>query len=51
MPVFVNQNQVRSFIVSVSQEYADDNLPIDIVDIDDMQDANFGDNEKSFMSN
>lgn len=48
MPVFVNQNQVRSFIVSVSQEYADDNLPIDIVDIDDMQDANFGDNEKIF---
>lgn len=47
-PVFVNQNQVRSFIVSVSQEYADDNLPIDILDIDDLQDSNFSANEKIF---
>lgn len=28
-PIFVTQNQVRSFIVSVSHEYSDDNLPID----------------------
>lgn len=48
MPVFVNQNQVRSFIVSVSQEYADDNLPIDILDIDDLQESNFSANEKIF---
>lgn len=47
-PVFVNQNQVRSFIVSVSQEYADDNLPIDIWDIDDLQEGNFSANEKIF---
>lgn len=47
-PVFVNQNQVRSFIVSVSQEYADDNLPIDILDIDDLQEDNFSANEKIF---
>ncbi len=47
-PVFVNQNQVRSFIVSVSQEYADDNLPIDILDIDDLQKSNFSANEKIF---
>ena len=47
-PVFVNQNQVRSFIVSVSQEYADDNLPIDILDIDDLQESNFSDNERIF---
>ena len=47
-PVFVNQNQVRSFIVSVSQEYADDNLPIDILDIDDWQESNFSANEKIF---
>ena len=46
--VFVNQNQVRSFIVSVSQEYADDNLPIDILDIDDLQESNFSANEKIF---
>ena len=47
-PVFVNQNQVRSFIVSVRQEYADDNLPIDILDIDDLQESNFSANEKIF---
>lgn len=47
-PVFVNQNQVRSFIVSISQEYADDNLPIDILDIDDLQESNFSANEKIF---
>lgn len=47
-PVFVNQNQVRSFIVSVSQEYADDNLPIDILDTDDLQEGNFSANEKIF---
>ena len=47
-PVFVNQNQVRSFIVSVSQENADDNLPIDILDIDDLQESNFSANEKIF---
>lgn len=47
-PVFVNQNQVRSFIVSGSQEYADDNLPIDILDIDDLQESNFSANEKIF---
>ena len=47
-PVFVNQNQVRSFIVSVSQEYADDNLPIDILDIDDLHEINFSANEKIF---
>ena len=47
-PVFVNQNQVRSFIVSVSQEYADDNLPIDVLDIDDLQEDNFSANEKIF---
>lgn len=47
-PVFVNQNQVRSFIVSVSQEYADDNLPIDILDVDDLKEGDFSDNEKIF---
>lgn len=47
-PVFVNQNQIRSFIVALSQEYADDNLPIDIMDIDDLQESSFSDNEKIF---
>ena len=47
-PVFVNQKQVRSFIVTVSQEYADDNLPIDTMNISDPQENSFSDNEKIF---
>ena len=47
-PVFVSQNQVRSFIVAVSQEYADDNLPIDVIGTDDLQESSFSDNEKIF---
>ena len=47
-PVFVSQNQVRSFIVSVSHEYAEDNLPIDILDNDDFQEGNFSADEKIF---
>ena len=31
-PVFFSQQQVRSVIVSISQEYAEDNLPIDVLD-------------------
>ena len=48
VPVFVSQNQVRSFIVDVSQQYADDNLPIDITDIGNLQESSFSDNEKIF---
>ncbi|OUO40596.1 hypothetical protein B5F82_04020 [Megamonas hypermegale] len=33
-PIFVTQNQIRSFIVNISKEYSDENLPIDIF-IDD----------------
>lgn len=47
-PVFINQNQVRSFIVAVSQEYADDNLPIDTIDVGNLQESSFSDNEKIF---
>ena len=43
--------QVRSFIVSVSQEYSDDNLPIVIFDIDDLQERNLSASEKIFVSN
>ena len=31
-PVYFSQQQVRSVIVSISQEYAEDNLPIDVLD-------------------
>lgn len=47
-PVFVNQNQVRDYIVAISHEYADDNLPIDVWEIDDLQESGFSDNERIF---
>lgn len=43
-PVFVNQNQVRYYISSLSKEYSDDNLPIDIFDVD-LNDLQISDNE------
>ena len=43
-PVFVNQNQVRYYISSLSKEYSDDNLPIDIFDVD-LNDMQISDNE------
>ena len=36
-PIFISQNQVRSYIVSVGQEYAPDNLPIDVDEFDDIE--------------
>lgn len=48
VPMFVKQSQVRSFIVSVSQEYADDNLPIDIFDIGNLQENDLSASEKIF---
>ena len=36
-PIFILQDQVRSYIVSTGQEYAADNLPIDIFDLGDDQ--------------
>lgn len=47
-PIFITQGQVRTFIVSVSQEYSDDNLPIEIFDIDDLDETNLGTSEKIF---
>lgn len=48
-PIFVTQNQVRSFIVSVSQEYSDENLPIDdFFDVDDLQENTLSESEKIF---
>lgn len=47
-PVFVSQNQVRSFIVSISQEYTDENLPIDVWNIDTLQENDLGPDEKVF---
>lgn len=47
-PIFVTQNQVRSFIVSLSQEYSDENLPIDIWDIEDIKESELSTDEKVF---
>lgn len=47
-PIFVTQNQIRTFIVSVSQEYSDDNLPIDIFDIENLQENDLSAGEKIF---
>ena len=47
-PIFITQSQVRSYIVSVGQEYADDNLPIDIFDIGSLNENDFSENEKVF---
>ncbi|MFR5632698.1 MAG: ABC-three component system protein [Monoglobales bacterium] len=47
-PIFVTQNQIRSLIVSISQEYADENLPIDVWDVEDLQENDLGPNEKIF---
>ena len=43
-PVFVNQNQVRFYISSLSKEYSDDNLPIDVLDVD-LEEIEPSDNE------
>lgn len=48
LPIFVTQRQVRSFIVSVSQEYSDDNLPIDIFCIENLQENDLNAGEKIF---
>ena len=47
-PIFVTQSQVRSFIVSVSQEYSDDNLPIDIFDVYNIQETDLSTSERIF---
>lgn len=47
-PIFVSQNQVRSLIVSISQEYSDENLPIDIWDIEEIQENDLAPDEKIF---
>lgn len=46
--IFVTQNQVRSFLVTISQEYTDENLPIDIWDIEDIQESDLAPDEKIF---
>lgn len=46
--IFVTQSQIRSIIVSISQEYSDDNLPIDVFDIGILQENDLDASEKIF---
>lgn len=39
-PVYISQQQLRSVIVTISQQYADDNLPIDEIDSRDPNNEN-----------
>ena len=48
LPIFISQSQIRAFIVSVSQEYYDDNLPIEIFDIGNLQENDLSAGEKIF---
>ncbi|MDE6642086.1 MAG: hypothetical protein K2K63_16360 [Acetatifactor sp.] len=47
-PIFITQNQIRALIVSMSQEYSDENLPIDIFEFGSFQENDLGDDEKIF---
>lgn len=48
VPIFYTQQQVRSLIVSTSQQYADDNLPIDVLDYNAITKDTLGSSEKIF---
>ena len=47
-PIFYTQQQVRSLIVSTSQQYAEDNLPIDVWDYNTITKDDLSANEKIF---
>lgn len=47
-PIFYTQQQVRSLIVSTSQQYAEDNLPIDVWDYNTITKDDLSSNEKIF---
>lgn len=47
-PVYISQSQVRSYIVSVSREYSPDNLPIDIMDFEELNLEGLSPNDKIF---
>ncbi|EPS50623.1 hypothetical protein FDF50_12010 [Clostridium botulinum] len=47
-PIYVSQSQVRSYIVSVSREYSPDNLPIDIMDFQELNLDDLPTDEKIF---
>ncbi|PJI07208.1 MULTISPECIES: ABC-three component system protein [Clostridium] len=48
-PIYVSQSQVRSYIVSISEEYTPDNLPIDVFEIEKLNMDNMAPNDKIFL--
>ncbi|MEG1462569.1 MAG: hypothetical protein RSC48_05620 [Anaerorhabdus sp.] len=48
-PVFTNQSQVRTKLVSLGQEYTEDNLPIDIEEIEDISIESLSEKDKVFF--
>lgn len=48
-PIYVSQSQVRSYIVSISEEYTPDNLPIDVFEIEKLNVDNMTSNDKIFL--
>lgn len=48
VPIFYTQQQVRSLIVFTSQQYAEDNLPIDVWDYNSIPKDDLNSNEKIF---
>lgn len=49
VPIFVTQDQVRSLIVSISQEYMEDNLPIDEWEIESWDESALTPEDKYFI--
>lgn len=47
-PIFISQDQVINYVVSTSQEYANDNLPIDIFDLGYTQADEMSADDKTF---
>lgn len=48
IPIFISQNQVRSYIVSIGSEYTHDNLPIDVDEYEDVEIDTLSPNEQIF---
>lgn len=48
-PIYVSQSQVRSYVVSISKEYTPDNLPIDIIDTEELSTEDLSPSDKIFL--
>ncbi|MEG1916944.1 MAG: hypothetical protein RR061_09740 [Muribaculaceae bacterium] len=48
-PVFTNQSQVRTKLVSLGQEYTENKLPIDIEETEDISIESLSEQDKVFI--